>query len=456
MAISSPGVGSGLDVTGIVSQLMAVERQPLLRLDQKEARLQAEISAYGSLKSALAELQDSLGTLKEAATFQATKSSSSDTDLLTVSSDTDAVTSSYSVTVNRLAQQHKLGTAEFASSATFGGAEGDELIFTVGTNSFNLDLTTAMTLSEIQQALNEESNETAVTAGLITGDSGNQTLVLTSGEYGYDNRVQFSFGGTIDIATFNFSMLNRDADDQLLVSENDLDASLTVDGVSVTRSSNSINDVVEGLTFDLQSTGQASVSIERDSSVAKGAVESFVEAYNSLKEQLSKLRASGASGSVLRGVESQLRRVLNNGLSGLGDYSYISELGVTTNSDTGTLELNSDRLITVLDEKRDSVLSFFSDEDAGFTVNMDNMLEGFLQSGGTIDSIIKGATNRVDSIERSRDSMERRMEAIEQRYLNQFGALDTLMASMTTTSDYLASQLDMLSNMVSSYNNNNK
>lgn len=450
MAISAAGLGSGLDVTSIVSQLMELEQLPLTRLNQKEATVQAEISAYGVLKGGLSSLQSALDKLKDAETFQATKSSSSNTDVLTVSSDTDAISSSYYVTVDRLAQQHKLGSAEHASTATFGGNAGDKLTITVGTNDFELDLSTAMTLSEIQAAINIDSNETGVTAGLITGDSGNQTLVLTSGESGYENRVQLAFEG-VDPNSLGFSMLNRDENDVLLASENELDASLIVDGVSLTRGSNSIDDVVSGLTLNLVDTGQSTISINANPSVASDAVKAFVSTYNSLQDQLDKL-ADYASSSVLRGVENQIRNVLNTGLSGLGSYSYISELGVTTNSDTGKLEFDSSMLVSALEDNPDSVISFFTDEDSGFAGKMDTMLEGYLQSGGTMDSIINGANSRVDGIERSRESLERRLEAIEQRYLKQFAALDTLMASMTTTSEYLTTQLDALSKI--SLNNN--
>ncbi|MCP4277739.1 MAG: flagellar filament capping protein FliD [Gammaproteobacteria bacterium] len=449
MAIAAPGLGSGLDVTGIVSQLMEVEQQPLVRLNQKEAQAQAQISAYGALRGGLSTLQTAMEKLQDAVTFQATKAASSDSDIFTVSSDTDAVASSYNVTVNRLAQQHKLGSSEFASTTTFGGGAGDELTLTVGSESFTLDLSTAMTLSEIQAAINVDGNETGVTAGLITGDSSNETLVFTSGSSGYDNRVELSFGGAVDATTFNFSMLNRDDSNVLLATENELDASLTVDGVGVTRSSNSISDVVSGLTLDLKSTGQATASISQDTSVAESAVDGFISNYNSLKDLLSTLGSSGASSSVLRNIESQLRGVLNTGLSGLGDYSYISELGVTTNSDTGKLQFDSEMLTTAMEENPDSIIGFFSDEDNGFAVKFDTLLEGLVQSGGTIDSIVEGTNTRIDGFERSRESMERRLVAIEQRYLRQFGALDTLMASMTTTSEYLGRQLDMLDNLVS-------
>jgi len=446
--IASPGLGSGLDITGIVTKLMQVEQQPLVRLNQKEAQVQAEISAYGALKSSLSSLQSALDTLSDPATFQATKASSSDSGVFTTSSSTSAVASSYSVTVNRLAQQHKLGSSEFSSAATFGGAAGDEFVLTVGSDTLTVDLSTAKTLAEIQAVINVDSNETGVTAGLLTGDSGNQTLVLTSGSTGYDSRVQVSYGGAINSSSFNFSMLNRDASNVLLSSESELDSSLTVDGVSVTRGDNSVSDVVEGLTISLVAPGQANVDIALDSTVATSAMDSFVKAYNALKGQLTSLKSSGANGSFLRNVESQLRGVLNTGITGLGSYSYISELGMTTNSETGQMEFESSELSDALEKNRDSVVGFFSDTSSGFTVKLDNMLEGLIQTGGTIDDILAGAKNRVSSIERNRELMTARLESVENRYMKQFSALDALMVSMTTTSDYLGRQLDVLDSFI--------
>ena len=446
--ISAPGLGSGLDINGIISQLMAVESQPLNKLNQKEAGYQAEISGYGALKSSLSTLQLSLGALQKPETFHATQGSTTDESVFLVSTDTDAVPSTYDITVNRLAQRHKLGAAEFASTDTFGGGVDDALTLTVGSSSFIIDLSTAKTLEEIQAVINVDSNETGITAGLITGDSGNQTLVLTSDKSGYENRVQLSFGGAIDASTFNFATLNRDADGQVLAADTELNSSLLVDGVTVTRGSNNISDVVDGLTLELKDTGRAVAGISRDPAVASSAVEGFISAYNELKSQITSLSHGTLKGSsLLRGIESQLRGVLNQSLSGLGGVSYISQLGITSNEDTGKLQLDSDTLNSALEEGPDSVSAFLSDEDNGFAAKLDGILDGFLMSGGMIDSVIDGTKNRIDRISDQRDSLGRRLESIERRYRNQFTALDTLMARMTTTSDYLTRQLDSLANM---------
>lgn len=447
--ISAPGLGSGLDINGIISKLMAVESQPLTKLDQKEAGYQAEISGYGSLKSSLSQLQSALNSLKKAEIFQATTGSSSDDSVVEIATDADVVPSSYDVTVNRLAQRHKTGTASFASTQTFGGNAGDSLTITSGSQSFTLDLSTAMTLEEIQAAINVDGNQTGVTAGLITGDNGSQVLVLTSGKSGYDNRVQLSYGGTLDATTFGFATLNRDADGNLLASDSELDASLTVDGVSVTRSSNDIDDVINGVTLNLKGTGRATLEVAEDPGVAVKAVKAFVEAYNELQGTLSGLSQGTLSGSSLvRSVEGRLRGVFNHAFTGLGSYGYLAELGITTDKDTGKLQLDSSRLEQALADNPDSVTAFFSDEDKGFAAQVDRVVDGFIGSGGIIDSVIKGVNRSIDRIGDQRDALQRRLEMMEKRYRDQFNALDTLVAQMNTTSDYLGRQLDALANMI--------
>jgi len=449
--ISAPGLGSGLDINGIVSQLMAVESRPLVQLDQKEAGYQAEISAYGTLKSALSALQSSLSALRNLESFQATSGSSSDEAVVAVTTGSGVVPATYDVTVNRLAQRHKYGSSEFASTQTFGGNAGDSLTITSGTASFTIDLSTAMTLEEIQAAINVDDNDTGVVAGLITGDNGNRTLVLTAGQSGYDNRVQLSFGGTLDAATFGFSTLNRDADGVLLTSDTELDASLVVDGVTVTRSGNSIDDVIDDVTLELEGTGSATVTVEEDPSVAVKALKGFVDAYNELKGTLSEL-AGGALGrsSLVRSVESRMRGIFNQAITGVGDYAYLAEFGVTTNKDTGRLEFDESAMEAALQDNPDGVAAFFTDEDKGFAVRVDDLLEGYLGADGMVDSVIEGVNDSIDRITVQRESLQRRLETVEKRYRDQFAALDTLMAQMTTTSDYLGRQLDALANMIKS------
>ena len=446
-SIQSPGIGSGLDINSIISSLMAVEKIPLNKLDSKEIAIHTEISGYGTLKSALSSLQSAMSNLAEANTFRATAAQSSDEDVYTVSSDTTVIASSYDVTVNRLAQQHKLGSSSFASTDTF-GANGDVLTITSGTTSFDVNFTAAMTLEEIQAAINVQANETGISAGLITGDNGNQTLVLTSGASGYDARMQLTFSGTIDPDPFSFSNINRDSNGALLGSTSELDASMIIDGVAVTRGSNAISDAVSGVTFSLVSEGRAQTTIAQDTSVATEAVDAFITAYNDLQSKIASLSRTSLKGSsITRSIDTQLRNVLNSEQSGLGSFAYLSEIGVTTTEDGG-FELDSDMLLSALENDLDSTVAFFSDATQGFAVRLDNTLAAFLDTDGIVDSVVESANSRISRIEKDRDSLERRLEIIEKGLRSQFTTLDLLVSQMSSTSNFLTSQLDSLSNLI--------
>lgn len=450
--LQSQGIGSGLDINSIVAQLMAIEQRPLLRLVEKGAAYQAEISSFGSLKSALSSLQSALSGLKDATTFLATTATSSKEDVLTATTAGDTAPLSFNATVNRLAQRHKLAPlSEFASTHTFGGTAGDELVLSVGTDSLTVDLSTAKTLTEIREVINGSDNDTGITALVITGDSDQQTLVLTGEETGYEDRIQLSYGGNINAGTFDFAIINTDANGQP-ISETELDASLVVDGVTVTRAGNSIADVIEGVTLELAGVGETEVNVTRDTAAATSAVQGFVSAHNALRQELNQLSAGELGGdSALLSVGAQIRSVLNNPSSGVGNFSYLQEVGVTTN-ENGDLQLDSTRLTSALDEDLAGLAALFADEEVGFAVRLDSLLERFVQAGGAIDLRVDGLNSRIDGLQDREAQLQRRLVLKEERLRAQFTALDGLVSQLQTTSSFLTQQLATLPGLLNQGN----
>jgi flagellar hook-associated protein 2 len=448
-AIQSPGIGSGLDVNSIVSRLMAIERQPLTRLAQQAAGHQADISAFGSLRSTLSDLQDAVASLKDAATFQGLVAGVSDDAVLTASAESTAAPGRFDVTVGRLAQRHKLASGELDGTDTFGGTAGDELVLTVDTTRFTVDLSTAKTLTEIRDAINGTGNETGATATVVNGDDGKQTLALTAAETGYERRIQLSYGGNINALTFGFETKNKDSDGEPLSSETELDAAVTVDGVSVTRADNTIDDVVDGITLELRSEGSAEVTITRDTGSITAAVGNFVSAYNTLRGRLSTLGAGelAGDGTLLR-MESQLRSALNTALGGTGAFQFVQEVGITTDED-GNLVLDSSALTSALGEDLAGVADLFSNADTGFAVRLDSVLEGYVASDGLIDARIDGLNNRIDGLQGRQEALDRRLEQTEARLRAQFTALDELVGQLQTTSNFLTQQLPGLPGSIS-------
>ena len=439
--LQSPGLATGLDVNSIVAQLMAIEQRPLLRLAQKEAAYQAEISALGNLKSAVSRFQDTVSALQDSATFQAMRASSSNADVLTATADDSAPVSNFNVVVERLAQRHKMASAEFAPTDTFGGASGDGLTVTVGADSFAVDLSTAMTVEEIRDAINGEDNTTGISAVVVNGDNGSQTLVVTAEETGYDSRVQLSYQGAITDTTFSFSTINRDAAGQLITDESELDAFLRVEGVSVTRGSNEVSDVIDGVSLDLQGTGEAQIDLDRDTTPISDGVQALVSAFNTLHSEMSGLSEGELRGdSILLNIESGIRSALNTRISVGGSFQYVQQIGLTS-TDSGDLQIDDDMLDASIDADLEGLTALFSDSDDGFAVRLDVILEDIVKSDGLIDARVDGLSGQVSGLATQRGSLERRLALTEERLRAQFAALDQLVSQLQGTSNFLAQQL---------------
>ena len=208
--ISSAGIGSGLDVNGIVDGLMAVERRPLQILQGKQQLYTTQISAYGELISAVSSFQASMENLNDLTALDKFKTSSTNSDLIDISSTDNPDLGSFNVEVTRLADFHKMSSNEILSTDTFGGAAGDSLSIQVGSDIADLitvDLSTAQTLAEIRDAINADESNPGVRASLVNGDNGLQKLVFSAEDIGSTNALSLSYGGAIDAATFGLLLL---------------------------------------------------------------------------------------------------------------------------------------------------------------------------------------------------------------------------------------------------------
>jgi flagellar hook-associated protein 2 len=212
----------------------------------------------------------------------------------------------------------------------------------------------------------------------------------------------------------------------------------------MTRSNNEIDNAITGVTFTLAGVGAADISVARDGSQVSTAVSGMVDAYNELQTSLSSLSGGAlANDSMIRSVQSRVRSLIGQGYDSLGNFSSLSELGVSFTRE-GQLTFDQAKLDEAIASDRASVQTLFSDEDSGFVTRMDTALEGYLGTSGIIDARVDGLNARVDSLQDQQTVWERRLITIEQRYRAEFTALDTLVASLSATSQFLVGQLDGL------------
>ncbi len=451
--ISSPGLGSGLDISGIISKLMQVESQPITALQSKEASFQAKLSAFGSMKGALSSLQTAVATLKNGGTFTGKSAISSDSTVLTTSAASTAAAGSYSISVTQLAKFHAVrsNTNYAATTDTFNTGT---LSITVGSGTA-VDITidgTNNTLAGIRDAINDA--DAGVTASIINDGTTNR-LVLASKTSGSAGAVTVAVtdsgsGGTHALTTL--------ASASLVTTQTADDANLTINGIAITRSSNTVTDAVDGLTLNLlkgtlASPGTATVTVAQNTGTVTTAVNAFVKAYNDAITQIKSSTAYDAANkkasvltgdSTARSIQSQLASLVQAKVTGVaGGIARLSDIGISVKAD-GTLALDNGKLTTALADPDTDVATLFTQTTSGnegIAVRLGTLLEGLIGSTGLINSRTDGITASIKDLRKRAETLNLRLAQVEKRYRAQFTALDTLIASMNQTSQYLTQQL---------------
>lgn len=446
--ISAPGLGSGLDINGIISKLMAVERLPLTVLARKEAGQQARLTAFGSLKGALSSLQTAARTLATESTFTGRTATAADSSVLTASASSSAAAGSYAINVTRLAKFHALRSNTNYAATTDTFHTGTLSITIGGGAAVNVAIDgTNNTLAGIRTAINEAN--AGVTASIVNDGTTNR-LVLTSKTSGADGAIAV---GVTDSGSGGTHALTGLASAHMVVTQTADNANLTINGIAISRASNTISDALEGLTLSLKKEGATTLTVAQNTGAVTTAVNAFVKAYNDAVGQIKSMtaydaanrRASVLTGdSTARGIQSQLAALASAQVSGIaGGIARLSDLGIRVQAD-GTLAADNGRLTTALADQDIDVAALFTRSTAGnegIAVRFNTLLEGMVGSAGLIAGRTDGINASIQDIRQRGESLQLRLEQIEKRYRAQFTALDTLIASMNQTSQFLSQQL---------------
>lgn len=389
-SISSLGVGSGLDIRSLVDQLVAAERAPReSRIDGQQQRFETRLSGLGQVKSALSDFRSTVRDLSSIDAFQQMEATSSDSDAVSVSAGSDAEAGRFDIGVDQLATAQGTASTAFASTTSAVGsgtltirfgtvatdANGTVTGFTENTERGAVDIAipaSANTLAGVRDAVNEA--DIGVRASIVNDGSG-ERLTFASAETGAANgfviEVADDDGSNTDNAGLSQLAFNTSAThiEQTRAAQ---DAALTVDGLSITRASNTVDDLIEGVTLTLRGTTEsaARVEVSEDRAGAEKQIRDFVEAYNALQETLGKLtsydpetdQAGPLNGdSLVRGIQGALRGTLGQTLGELEDTGLrsLADLGITTTR-TGTLEIDDARLDAALEESFDAVGALFA------------------------------------------------------------------------------------------------
>jgi flagellar hook-associated protein 2 len=451
MAITTSGVGSGIDIESLVTKLVAAEGEPATnRINKKEATWQADLSAYGSLKSALSGFQKAVNTLNDPADFLGRTSTSSNTEVFSATADQTAVPGKYDIEVVQLAESAKSRSGNFTSADEVVGT--GSLAINLGAETFNVTVDSSNnTLADVRDAINAASDNPGLTASIINVDGGSR-LVLTSDKLGAANTIGIAVTDT-DGQPEDAAGLSRLATVNLTTVQAAQDAVVNVDSQPVTRDSNTFSDVIAGVKFTLDSAVPGTVeslSIGLDKGALITNVNSFVKAYNSLADTMASLSSfnadTGAAGtllgdSALRSVQSKISETMTSSISGLSFDSLVA-IGITTN-DAGHLEVDSSKLDTVMSTDFTAVSQLFSSEN-GLATSLDSVLERYISSDGILTARQDGLQSNIESLDSDREQLNRRLASIDARYRAQFTAMDILVAQLTSLGEYMTQQLASL------------
>jgi flagellar hook-associated protein 2 len=459
--LTASGVGSGLDVKGLVSQLMTVEQRPLTLLNQQEADLQTRLTNLGTVNGAMSALQPAAQALVNAGSANAT--AVSDSSVLSATAGSTAVSGNYSVNVTQLAQVQKLvspSPGKATTTTAVGSGTAATLSITLGTNgttftpdasrtpvTVNLD-STNNSLAGIRDAIN--AAHAGITASIVNdGSSTPYHLTLTSNATGAANSMKLAVSG--DVALGVLLNYNPDAPTaNFTETQAAQDAKLKVDGVDVTSSTNSVTDAIQGVTLSLiKTTGSApanaiTVSVQHDNSKVIAALSGLVTAYNSANTAIATATAKGA---VLQGdwavlnLQRQIRSIIGSTQATGTSFTTLTQLGVSFQKD-GSLTLDAGKMSTALSANAADASGLAAAAGKAIKTAADNVLG----PAGPITSETKGINRSITDLATRRKQIQLQLTATQARYQAQFTALDTLMSGMTQTSTFLTQQLNNLPN----------
>ena len=421
--ITAAGVGSGIDVEGIISQLMELERAPQRALDAKRQRLDVELSAFGSVKSAMGGLSTAAGKLGNAASFGSYLASSSDEAVFTADASGTAAAEAHDVVVNELASAHRVASSGYASADA--AVANGTWTFSANGESFDIAMSGDQALSELRDAINDSPDNDIMTASILNVD-GSSHLVLNAKESGAAGAI-----GVASPDSIAFSELRPARD-----------AALEVDGFTVTSASNTVSGVIEGVTLNLVGVGSGTIDTTRDTEGLREQMDEFVAQYNALRDQMDQLAEGELQGDRLpRDAELRLRSVFSLPISIDGGQSITpTELGFTFDK-YGALSIDEARLVKAQESGLDRFVEFFTDTEEGFATRVVDALDEFTRADGLIGNREEGIGNRRSTIEDQIDRYDLRLEQVETRYRRQFTAMDSMVSDLQSTSSYLAQRL---------------
>lgn len=436
--MSSPITFSGfnnIDFSYILTAIMTQESQPVLNLQAQQTALKSQKTAFSTLASKLSSLEDSIQALSNRTEFGGRTATSTNDAAVKADASSAASVGSYDIVVSELAK----------AQATASSLVPDKDITTVATggsivvNGVAIAVTVPATLQDVADAINA-SDEIDVAASVVSVSPGNYQLVLTGKSTGTGGAftVQNNLTGGSGLT---FGANAQDAKN----------ASFTVNGVSVSSASNTVDDVIPGVSLQLLKKDPAStvtVNVTQDEDAAKGQVKAFVDAFNELMTFAGDQTKAANSGdknnigrdALLRGLRNDLRGAINSKFTTGSKFEYLSQIGIGFARD-GSMKFDEAKFDEATKGGNGEVLKLFtgSDGTSGAFGAIDTLLNGYTQAGGLLPNAEDRVDSQLTSIGVRIDAMNARLALRRDALSKEFTATDTAISALNNSINSLSS-----------------
>lgn len=479
-AITSLGIGSGLDINSMVTQLVALEKRPLAQMQAQASTLKTQVSSYGQLSSLFSNLQTASNALTNVNLWKQTTATSGDDKSVSVTTTTGAAAGSYAVRVQRLASsQTATSVTALASSSEpvgsgsltleIGRWNADQSDFTAGPTftPVTLAVTAGDTLSSLRDKINELGSD--VRATIITDANGARLSLRSTGtgsDAGFRITVNDGDGTHTDNSGLSrFATQPTGSSGGMAIQQPAQNALALVNQVPVESASNTLNGVIEGVSLRLRqpTATDVEISVGEDRDAVKKAVQAFADAYNALAANIAtqtRFDANTKVGGPLQGdsavttLQRQLRGVLNAPSGASGTYARLSDIGLNQQRD-GTLKVDETKLGAALQNLPELQKAFAASgsgdpANSGFARRYADLATQVLGVDGTLTTRTEGLRNRLTRNSTDQDKLNARAERFQARLVAQYTTMDGNLARLNSLSGYLTQQLGSLSKIYNS------
>lgn len=459
---TSLGIGSGLDLNNMVTQLVALERAPLKPMQAAATKLQTQVSAFGQMSSLLSTLQDSANKLTDPTLWTQATVSSSDATSVAVSGGSSAALGNFSVGVQALAANQTLvsGTTFAAATDTVGAGtltltkgswNAGQTAFTAGAGpAVAVTLTSTDTVQTLRDKINAAG--AGVTATLVTDATGVR-LSLRSNDSGVTNGFRLT---TADAALAGFAYDPPSGAGGMALTQAATNAKATINGIAVESANNTLDSVVQGLTLQLNKVTSSPVSITAaaDKASVQSSIKSFADAFNALAKYIAdqtKYDAASKTAGTLQGdsaatsMQKQLRSIVSQASGATTAFAHLSDIGLSLQRD-GTLQVNAGKLAAATDQLATLKQAFANTDVAtpannGFARRFADLAQKALGVNGLLTTRKDGLQRLISKNSDDQTALNNRVDLFQQRLVAQYTALDANVAKLNALQGYVTQQI---------------